>query len=67
MSQIKEFSQEYIDKNSQEKDMLFKSFLDSQETYSSIFKNNPWLAPPNFKEPLSKKKDLLQEVSAIMR
>ena len=52
MSQIKEFSQEYIDKNSQEKDMLFKSFLDSQEPYTSIFKNNPWLAPPNFKKPL---------------
>ena len=57
MAQIKEFSQEYIDKNTQEKDMLFKSFLDSQEPYTSIFKNNPWLAPPNFKEPLSKKKD----------
>jgi len=36
--------------------MLFKSFLDSQEPYTSIFKNNPWLAPPNFKKPLSKKK-----------
>ena len=38
MAQIKEFSQEYIDKNTQEKDMLFKSFLDSQEPYTSIFK-----------------------------
>ena len=56
MSQIEQFSQEYIDKNTPEKDMLFKSFLDSQEPYTSIFKNNPWLAPPNFKEPLSKKK-----------
>ena len=56
MTQIKQFSQEYIEKNTPEKDMLFKSFLDSQEPYTSIFKNNPWLAPPNFKKPLSKKK-----------
>jgi len=56
MSQIEQFSQEYIDKNTPEKEMLFKSFLDSQEPYTSIFKNNPWLAPPNFKEPLSRKK-----------
>ena len=56
MTQIEQFSQEYIDKNTPEKDMLFKSFLDSQEPYTSIFKNNPWLAPPDFKKPLSKKK-----------
>ena len=56
MTQIEQFSQEYIEKNTPEKDMLFKSFLDSQEPYTSIFKNNPWLAPPNFKKPLSKKK-----------
>ena len=56
MTQIEQFSQEYIEKNTPEKDMLFKSFLDSQEPYTSIFKNNPWLAPPNFKKPLSRKK-----------
>jgi len=56
MTQIEQFSQEYIEKNTPEKDMLFKSFLDSQEPYTSIFKNNPWLAPPNFKKPLSKNK-----------
>ena len=56
MTQIEEFSQEYIDKNTLEKEMLFKPFLDSQEPYASIFKNNPWLAPPNFKKPLSRKK-----------
>ena len=56
MTQIEQFSQEYIEKNTPEKDMLFKSFLGSQEPYTSIFKNNPWLAPPNFKKPLSKKK-----------
>ena len=43
MPQIEQFSQEYIDKNTPEKEMLFKSFLDSQEPYTSIFKNNPWL------------------------
>ena len=52
MIEIKEFTQEYIDKNSPEKDKLFKQFLDSQEPYTSIFKNNPWLLPPDFKKPL---------------
>ena len=52
MTEIKEFTQEYIDKNSPDKDKLFKQFLDSQEPYTSIFKNNPWLLPPNFKKPL---------------
>jgi len=52
MTKIKEFTQEYIDKNSPDKDKLFKQFLDSQEPYTSIFKNNPWLLPPDFKKPL---------------
>lgn len=52
MAEIKEFTQEYIDKNSPEKDKLFQQFLDSQEPYTSIFKNNPWLLPPDFKKPL---------------
>jgi len=52
MTEIKEFTQEYIDKNSPDKDKLFKKFLDSQEPYTSIFKNNPWLLPPDFKKPL---------------
>ena len=42
MTQIEQFSQEYIEKNTPEKDMLFKSFLDSQEQYNSIFKNKTW-------------------------
>ena len=52
MTEIKEFTQEYIDKNSPDKDKLFKQFIDSQEPYTSIFKNNPWLLPPDFKKPL---------------
>ena len=52
MAEIKEFTQEYIDRNSPEKDKLFQQFLDSQEPYTSIFKNNPWLLPPDFKKPL---------------
>ncbi|MBL6900387.1 phytanoyl-CoA dioxygenase family protein [Gammaproteobacteria bacterium] len=52
MAEIKEFTQEYIDNNSPEKDKLFQQFLDSQEPYTSIFKNNPWLLPPDFKKPL---------------
>ena len=52
MTEIKEFTQEYIDKNSPDKDKLFKQFLDSQEPYTPIFKNNLWLLPPDFKKPL---------------
>ena len=52
MAEIKEFTQEYIDNNSPEKDKLFQQFLGSQEPYTSIFKNNPWLLPPDFKKPL---------------
>ena len=29
-----------------------KYFLDSKEPYTSIFANNPWLRPPDFKNPL---------------
>ena len=52
MNNIKEFQKEYIEENSQETELLFNDFLNSQEPYASIFKNNPWLKPPNLKEPL---------------
>ena len=52
MNNIKEFQKEYIEENSKETELLFNDFLNSQEPYASIFKNNPWLKPPNLKEPL---------------
>ena len=50
--EIKEFTKSYIEKSSPDEDRLFKDFLDSKEPYTSIFKNNPWLRPPDFKNPL---------------
>ena len=41
MSQIEQFSQEYIDKNTPEKEMLFKSFLDSQEPDACLLYTSP--------------------------
>ena len=52
MKEIKEFTKSYIEKSSPDEDRLFKDFLDSKEPYTSIFKNNPWLRPPDFKNPL---------------
>ena len=49
---IKEFTESYIENSSPEDKKLFKDFLNSQEPYTSIFKNNPWLKPPDFKKPL---------------
>lgn len=50
--EIKEFTKSYIEKSSPDEDRLFKDFLDSKEPYTSIFANNPWLRPPDFKNPL---------------
>ena len=50
--EIKEFTKSYIEKSSPDEDRLFKDFLDSKEPYTSIFTNNPWLRPPDFKNPL---------------
>ena len=52
MKEIKEFTKSYIEKSSPDEDRLFKDFLDSKEPYTSIFANNPWLRPPDFKNPL---------------
>ena len=49
--EIKEFTKSYIEKSSPDEDRLFKDFLDSKEPYTSIFTNNPWLRPPDFKTP----------------
>ena len=47
MIQIEQFSQEYIEKNTPKKDMLFKSFLDSQEPYTSTVSYTHLTLPTN--------------------
>ena len=51
MAKIEQFTEEYIKKESKDRELLFKDFLDSKEPYTSIFKNNPWLQPPDFRNP----------------
>ena len=52
MKKIKEVTQDYIDQNSSNENHLFYDFLHSKEPYQSIFKNNPWMLPPDIKKPL---------------
>ena len=52
MAKIEQFTEEYIKKESKDRELLFKDFLNSKEPYTSIFKNNPWLLPPDFRKPL---------------
>jgi ectoine hydroxylase-related dioxygenase (phytanoyl-CoA dioxygenase family) len=52
MKKIKEFTKDYIDQNSSHENHLFYDFLHSKEPYQSIFKNNPWMIPPDIKKPL---------------
>ena len=52
MKKIKEFTKDYIDQNSSHENHLFYDFLHSKEPYQSIFKNNPWMLPPDTKKPL---------------
>ena len=52
MDKIKEFTKEHVDENSIKENGLFYDFLHSKEPYQSIFKNNPWMIPPDLKKPL---------------
>ena len=52
MKTIPEFSAEHIAENSNPEDSIFHDFLNSKEPYESMFKNNPWMIPPNQKRPL---------------
>ena len=47
-----EFTKDYIEENSSLENQLFSGFLKSGEPYKSIFKNNPWLIPPDTSKPL---------------
>ena len=52
LTKIKEFTKEHVDENSIKENGLFYDFLHSKEPYQSIFKNNPWMIPPDLKKPL---------------
>lgn len=48
----KEYTKKYVEINSPKEAHLFRDFLRSGEPYKSLFKNNPWLIPPDYKKPL---------------
>ena len=47
-----EFTEEYVEENSPDDQQIYRDFLRSGEPFRSIFKNNPWLMPPDIKKPL---------------
>ena len=47
-----EFTTEHIADNSAKEDFIFSDFLSTKEPYESLYKNNPWLVPPDFRKPL---------------
>ena len=47
-----EFTAEHIAENSAKEDFIFSDFLSTKEPYESLYKNNPWLVPPDFRKPL---------------
>ena len=47
-----EFTEEYVEENSPHDQQIYRDFLRSGEPFRSIFKNNPWLMPPDIKKPL---------------
>ena len=47
-----EFTEQYVEENSPDDQQIYRDFLRSGEPFRSIFKNNPWLMPPDIKKPL---------------
>ena len=47
-----EFTTEHIADNSAKEDFIFGDFLSTKEPYESLYKNNPWMVPPDFRKPL---------------
>ena len=47
-----EFTEAYIRASSEPENELFRGFLRSGEPFKSMLENNPWLQPPNLKQPL---------------
>ena len=48
-----EFTEEYVEENSPDDQQIYRDFLRSGEPFRSIFKNNPWLMPPDIKNHLN--------------
>ena len=52
MSLPVQFTRDYIQANSPHSQQLFREFLRSGEPMKSLIENNPWLRPPDLKQPL---------------
>lgn len=52
MSVPKEFTAEAVKANSPPERQLYSDFLRCGEPYKSLYRNNPWLVPPDTKKPL---------------
>lgn len=52
MSVPLEFTTAYVAENSTRDKQLYNDFLYCGEPYKSMFRNNPWLAPPDMRQPL---------------
>ena len=49
-----EFTSEYLQAHSAPENQLYREFLRCGEPWRSMFSNNPWLIPPDPREPLPK-------------
>ncbi|HIF96638.1 MAG TPA: hypothetical protein EYQ54_06380 [Myxococcales bacterium] len=47
-----EFTEAAVKVNSAREDQLYSEFLRSGEPWKSMYRNNPWLAPPDMRKPL---------------
>ena len=47
-----EFTETAVKANSALEDQLYSEFLRSGEPWKSMYRNNPWLAPPDTRKPL---------------
>jgi ectoine hydroxylase-related dioxygenase (phytanoyl-CoA dioxygenase family) len=47
-----EFTSDYLEAHSAPQDQLYRDFLRCGEPWQSMFSNNPWMIPPDPREPL---------------
>ena len=47
-----EFTQAVVEANSPPEDQLYSDFLRCGEPWKSMYRNNPWLLPPDIRQPL---------------
>jgi hypothetical protein len=52
MTSPEEFTRQWVQDHSPEDAQLYRGFLKNREPFSSIYEANPWLVPPDIKEPL---------------